>query len=208
MNENAIRLLHLYTIFPGEGFPPSPIWSPDGKWLALRVNDYDDDKAGIWVIKSDGSEEFYLGNFRDPVWSPDSHWLAYNSEYYSDYGSGIWISEIGKWKPTRIDLPEQATIMNWFDLSLISDWVGLINFTAGDSYFITEAGNNLNLRDSPSLDAEILHQLQTGDIITFIDGPHYDFEKTKYNWWKILINETEVVGWVVENHTWYHPTEQ
>jgi len=47
---NVIRLLHPYSISMGEGFPPRPIWSPDGEWLAYLTYDADEEKAGGWII--------------------------------------------------------------------------------------------------------------------------------------------------------------
>ena len=72
---------------------------------------------------------------------------------------------------------------------------------------LDEAVDKLNLRENPSLDSEVLLQLETGDIITLLAGPEYDPE-TKYSWMKVQDMETNMVGFLVENHTWYAPVEE
>jgi hypothetical protein len=61
------------------GEAPSPVWSPDGKRIAIIRN------GDIWTIRPDGSHAVRItrtssplqGGERSPVWSPDSRRLAY-----------------------------------------------------------------------------------------------------------------------------------
>ncbi len=55
-------------------------------------------------------------------------------------------------------------------------------FRLGDIYIVTEAGDNLNLRQSPSTEAPILGVLDSGSYLTFIEGP---VDSGGYTWWKV-----------------------
>lgn len=67
-------------------------------------------------------------------------------------------------------------------------------FRVGDVYFLTTAGDKLNLRDKPSLSGAVLAQAKSGDYLTILDGPRV---ADGYTWWKFE------QGWAVENQDWY-----
>jgi hypothetical protein len=49
--------------------PPSPLWSPDGKWLALEVWANNEDEAGLWVLPADGTlARLDVPTGHDPIW--------------------------------------------------------------------------------------------------------------------------------------------
>lgn len=74
-------------------------------------------------------------------------------------------------------------------------------FRKGDVYFITEAGDKLNVRDQPSINGKVLSQLKTYDYIEIADGP---VVADGYTWWKIKSPwAQDSDGWVVENQDWY-----
>jgi hypothetical protein len=77
----------------------------------------------------------------------------------------------------------------------------VVAFRKGDTYLITRAGANLNLRAAPSTQVNVLKKLQQGDYITFLDGP---IKAEKYTWWKVRLEPfSDETGWVVEDPTWY-----
>ena len=72
-------------------------------------------------------------------------------------------------------------------------------FDVGKKYRIIPEGNNLNLRDSPSLESSILDQLHFGSEITFLEGPSYNENEI---WWYIIEDKSGKKGWVIENRDW------
>ena len=48
---------------------PSPVWSPDGRWLALEVWTNGPEGSGIWLLAADGSSQTLIdADGRDPYW--------------------------------------------------------------------------------------------------------------------------------------------
>lgn len=72
-------------------------------------------------------------------------------------------------------------------------------FDVGKKYQVTLKGNNLNLRNGPSLKSSILDQLDFGSIITFLEGPTY---KENEVWWYVIDEKSGHKGWVTENRDW------
>jgi hypothetical protein len=72
-------------------------------------------------------------------------------------------------------------------------------FRVGDVFSITEAGDQLNVRDQPSLNGEIVRQLSTDTYVEIIDGP---IQADGYTWWKFQLSG-ESSGWAVEDQEWY-----
>jgi Tol biopolymer transport system component len=72
----------------------SPAWSPDGRWIAYRVNPQRSDVGEIWVMRADGTRKRNLTRSRNvadwsPSWSPDGRLIA----YFSTAGGGgdVWV---------------------------------------------------------------------------------------------------------------------
>lgn len=61
----------------------SPVWSPDGRWLALSFRrDFDDDTEILLVDTSSGAVRQLTDNTvadSEPAWSPDGQWLVFQS---------------------------------------------------------------------------------------------------------------------------------
>jgi hypothetical protein len=74
-------------------------------------------------------------------------------------------------------------------------------FRKGDVYIVNEAGDKLNVHDTPSLNGKLVSQLKTGDYIEIIDGP---VQADNSTWWKVktAAAPVEASGWVVENSLW------
>jgi Tol biopolymer transport system component len=80
-------------------WPPAPVWSPDGKWLAYdALPTAASPEQVLWVYRTDGGEEHFLGMGARPRWSPDGQWLSFNR------GSDLFLAETGTWQPRKVEL--------------------------------------------------------------------------------------------------------
>ncbi len=79
----------------------------------------------------------------------------------------------------------------------------VLAFRVGDVYSITEAGKDLNLRQSPGTSAKVLRKLDQYEYVEIIGGPQ---SANGYTWWQVKVGffgDTEESGWMVEDQTWY-----
>ena len=71
------------------GTPTSPVWSPDGKWIAFASrNDGTNVRAQIYVVAADGSNLRNISNQTtafdwSPTWSPDGLRIAFQSDRHA-----------------------------------------------------------------------------------------------------------------------------
>jgi Tol biopolymer transport system component len=80
-------------------WPPAPVWSPDGKWLAYgALPTAEAPEKALWVYGVDGEEEHLLGAGAHPRWSPDGQWLSFNR------GPDLFLAETGAWEPRKVEL--------------------------------------------------------------------------------------------------------
>jgi Tol biopolymer transport system component len=78
MESKIYRMLHTFQSLGHGGWYITPVWSPDGTWLALY--DESQDQPGVWILHPDGSGEtqvFAASSVRSVaglqvLWSPDS----------------------------------------------------------------------------------------------------------------------------------------
>lgn len=77
-------------------------------------------------------------------------------------------------------------------------------FRVGDVYKVTIAGDDLRMRQDPSLKGGIITAVHTGDFLEIVDGP---LMSDGYTWWKFSLfswtSDTPIQGWAVENLGWY-----
>jgi hypothetical protein len=79
----------------------------------------------------------------------------------------------------------------------------VLAFRVGDVYSITEAGKDLNLRQSPTTSAKVLRKLDQYEYVEIIGGPQ---SANGYTWWQVqvgIFGGEEETGWMVEEQTWY-----
>jgi hypothetical protein len=78
-------------------------------------------------------------------------------------------------------------------------WSPVPGLQTGVAYAITGLGENLKLRDAPSLNGAELKKLKQGDTVAILDGP---VQADDYYWWKMRTSDgTE--GWAVDVFGWY-----
>lgn len=112
------RILYRYES-QGVGWPPAPVWSPDGEWLAF-LDSSPSEQAGLWVAQIDvESRMHHLGPGGNPVWSPDAHWLAFQS-MSREVGPPTFYAlvEVGVWTISPLDIPldHYGQLIAWVDL--------------------------------------------------------------------------------------------
>lgn len=90
--------------------------------------------------------------------------------------------------------------IQFLNMSTMS-WMPNLRFilSLGYQYSIIPEGDNLNFRTEPSLNAEIIKKLHTGESFGVIDGPKVVDDQI---WWKVKI-EDDTEGWIVEMRGWY-----
>ena len=116
MAARTVSVLHTYEP-QGVGWPPTPVWSPDGNWVTLGDGSLSDD-AGLWVARTDGQgEEHRLGYGGNPVWSPDGKWLAFGGSL-EDGLPAYLLAEVGTWDPRPLDVPPDryGKLVDWLRL--------------------------------------------------------------------------------------------
>jgi hypothetical protein len=102
------------------GWPPAPVWSPDGRWLAFNVWAEDPTASGMYVASADGSQIIQLD-----IPNPDNNWLTQGiSPLWKPDGSvlvfSIWLDEqtiyyanTTDWLPAPLPLPGQGIPVDW-----------------------------------------------------------------------------------------------
>jgi hypothetical protein len=104
--EQTVTILHPHDNVGRDGWYPPVAWSPDNQWLAFTTEDVDPARQGLWVLKTDGSEEHHLGNAYQPVWSPDGQWLTYQ-------GVTPQLIATTSWYALNLFVYENGTIVDW-----------------------------------------------------------------------------------------------
>lgn len=113
-NNGTGYFLHPYQNMGRGGWFPPPAWSPDGQWIAFVAEDVDLALNGLWVVKVDGSSEYYLGPGGHPIFSPDNHWLAFTAYFPEQaYAEEIRLAELPSWYTIKMDIPPGSTIRDW-----------------------------------------------------------------------------------------------
>jgi hypothetical protein len=115
LEARTTSLVHPYQPVGVGGWPPPPVWSPDGEWLAF-VTLSEGSKAKLWVARLDGSEQHDLGDSANPVWNPDSGQLIYTQ--WDPQGGDFtrattMLVGVGTWQPQAVDLPPGAQPIEW-----------------------------------------------------------------------------------------------
>jgi hypothetical protein len=73
-------------------------------------------------------------------------------------------------------------------------------FRVDDWYIVTDAGDQVRVREQPSPSSRELIRMGSGTYFHIVDGP---VNVGGYTWWKIEDLDTNTTGWIVENQEWY-----
>jgi hypothetical protein len=90
--------------------PPSPVWSMDGKWLAIEIWATSEGETGLWVLPADGTlARFHAPSGRDPVWLNPSQ-LIYSS-LDENMNGDIRLFDLYYGDRGVLDLPTGSTVL-------------------------------------------------------------------------------------------------
>lgn len=175
-------------------------WSPAGTELVYSSGG--DQKCGnnLYLIDKAGDDLRRLTKSADqdgsPTWSPDSEWVAFSRASCSDSGV-TGFDEIFILHRTGGGLLQVSDQANLTITGLA--WLPFPALTSGLSYMVTDLGQGLNLRETPSVTGAVIYQLSAGESISVIDGP---VEADDYLWWQIMVGDEEG-GWIAELPGWF-----
>ncbi|MBI5931854.1 MAG: hypothetical protein HY862_21270 [Chloroflexi bacterium] len=87
-DHNELRLYSLsdFSDTPAPYFGKTPIWSPDGNWLAgERLNDSTPPLYILWRVELATEQAMEIGPGCNPLWSTSGDWLAYDGHDNSQW---------------------------------------------------------------------------------------------------------------------------
>ena len=73
-------------------------------------------------------------------------------------------------------------------------------FQVGSHLVVTTDGEDLRLRETASVNGEIIRKLQPGIRLSIMEGP---LKIDGYTWWKVALDESNMEGWVAEESSWF-----
>lgn len=88
------------------GNVPSPIWSPDGQWLALDILANGPAGSGIWLFAVDGSHQLQID-----AQGHEPHWVN-NTQLIYGVNDGVRLYDLTEEKTFKPDLPQGSWILS------------------------------------------------------------------------------------------------
>jgi hypothetical protein len=90
--------------------PPSPVWSLDGKWLAIEIWANNEDETGLWVLPADGTlARLHVPTGHDPLWLNSSQ--LFYSDLDENMNGDIKLFDLDYGRQVRVvDLPAGSTL--------------------------------------------------------------------------------------------------
>ncbi|MGC9394518.1 MAG: hypothetical protein ACP5J4_06645 [Anaerolineae bacterium] len=84
------------------GWPPAPVWSPDGHWLAFQVwFQVVGEEGSTRLVRVDDKADIRALGYGKAVWSPDGRYLAYAGE------DGLRVAAVATWE-SQLLLPSHT----------------------------------------------------------------------------------------------------
>jgi len=182
-----------------------PSWSPDGSKILFQ-SDRDGDWE-IYIMNRDGSDQRRMTNDSgggfNSMWSPNGDYIAFDSERSRTRQTYVLILEDESIH--QVTNSRNGSYLYYIWAPIIDShiqfncYIGM--FDIDRILRITDEGDNLSLRNGPSLGSDLIDLLSSGDEVKIIGGPHYD----GLLWWQVMTTTENITGWVVENVEWFEP---
>jgi hypothetical protein len=84
------------------GWPPAPVWSPDGQWLVFQVwFQVVGEEGSTRLVRVDDKADIRALGYGKAVWSPDGRYLAYAGE------DGLRVADVATWE-SQLLLPSHT----------------------------------------------------------------------------------------------------
>ena len=176
-------------------------WSPDGKYIFFTASE------GLFLACDDiylfdlNSEEVELildssNHITQLELSASGEWIWYQGEKCVDGQPSFRDKKIYSVRIDGNELREHNIYTGgYFDISPLPPLEKDHTFT------ISDLGNNLRLRNNPSLSGSIIDWLKGGDFITVLEGP---VKSDGYLWWQVEVAGKTQNGWIAEVPGYFH----
>jgi putative hemolysin len=90
--------------------PPSPVWSIDGKWLAIEIWANNEDESGLWVLPADGTmARLHVPTGREPIWLNPSQ--LFYADVDENMNGDIKLFDLDYGERGVLDLPARSTVL-------------------------------------------------------------------------------------------------
>ncbi|HRQ41592.1 MAG TPA: hypothetical protein PLD25_27040 [Chloroflexota bacterium] len=90
--------------------PPSPVWSIDGKWLAIEIWAKNEDESGLWVLPADGTmARLHVPTGREPIWLNSSQ--LFYTDVDENMSGVIKLFDLNYGEIGVLDLPAGSTLL-------------------------------------------------------------------------------------------------
>ena len=90
--------------------PPSPVWSIDGKWLAIEIWANNEDESGLWVLPADGTlARLHIPTGHNPIWLNPSQLIF--ADLDENMNGDIKLFDLDYGEIDVLDLPAGSTVL-------------------------------------------------------------------------------------------------
>ena len=90
--------------------PPSPVWSIDGKWLAIEIWANNEEESGLWVLPADGTlARLHIPTGHNPLWLNPSQ-LIY-ADLDENMNGDVKLIDLDYSEIGVLDLPAGSTVL-------------------------------------------------------------------------------------------------
>lgn len=90
--------------------PPSPVWSMDGKWLAIEIWANNEDETGLWVLPADGTlARLHVPTGHAPIWLNPSQLIV--ADLDENMNGDIKLFDLDYGEIDVLDLPPGSMVL-------------------------------------------------------------------------------------------------